>query len=209
VAPFFFTRESRPGVQGQQQHHDARDQIAAATGAGSRRAPPAVHATRALGTLRPAAGLADYGITGPAIGRYCVHRHLLDLLPALGALGGYWLMQPRMIANLGLAVYKPPPATRLIPLPRKSDAPELVDLTPTPSDGADAKLDSPPVTTSKATVQTSPKPTAKRSKPKLQHDNAASAYAYAGSWGYRERRSYPDGTDRRWSSWGGGRNTSW
>jgi hypothetical protein len=74
---------------------------------------------------------------------------------ALGASGGYWLMQPRVIENLGLAVYKPPPATRLIPLPRKSDAPELVDLTPTPSDGADAKLDSPPVTTSKATADQS------------------------------------------------------
>jgi hypothetical protein len=144
--------------------------------------------------------------TGQWFRRYLLH---LISVAALGALGGYWLMQPRVIANLGLAVYKPPPATRLIPLPRKSDAPELVDLTPTPSDGADAKLDSPPVTTSKATVQTSPKPTAKRSKPKLQHDNAASAYAYAGSWGYRERRSYPDWSDRRWSSWGGGRNASW
>jgi hypothetical protein len=40
----------------------------------------------------------------------------------------YSLTQPTVYANPGLAAYTPPPATRLVPLARKSDAPELVDL---------------------------------------------------------------------------------
>ena len=37
----------------------------------------------------------------------------------------YWLLQPVKSANRGLAAYTPPPSTRLEPLPRKMDAPEL------------------------------------------------------------------------------------
>jgi hypothetical protein len=40
----------------------------------------------------------------------------------------YSLTQPTVYPNPGLAAYTPPPGTRLIPLSRKSDAPELVDL---------------------------------------------------------------------------------
>jgi hypothetical protein len=36
--------------------------------------------------------------------------------------------QPKINPNSGVAAYTPPPGTRLIPLPRRSDAPELVDL---------------------------------------------------------------------------------
>jgi len=47
-----------------------------------------------------------------------------------GVVGCFWFMlfhlsQPAIYANPGVAAYTPPPATRLIPLPRKSDAPEL------------------------------------------------------------------------------------
>jgi hypothetical protein len=41
------------------------------------------------------------------------------------------LMQPDKYPNPGLAAYTPPPGTRLLPLPRKSDAPELAELPPT------------------------------------------------------------------------------
>jgi hypothetical protein len=44
----------------------------------------------------------------------------------------YSLTQPTIYANPGLAAYTPPPGTRLIPLFRKSDAPELVDLPDVP-----------------------------------------------------------------------------
>jgi hypothetical protein len=38
------------------------------------------------------------------------------------------LCQPTVIVNPGVAAYAPPPATRLVPLPRQSDAPELAEL---------------------------------------------------------------------------------
>jgi hypothetical protein len=40
----------------------------------------------------------------------------------------YWLMQPSAAANPGMAAFRPPPGTRLEPLPRKMDAPELAEL---------------------------------------------------------------------------------
>ena len=66
-------------------------------------------------------------------------------IPAMGYLSGYlvfmtgiflflyWLLQPVTITNAGQSVYIPPPQTRLVPLARKMDAPELADV-------ADAKL---------------------------------------------------------------------
>ncbi len=44
----------------------------------------------------------------------------------------YALCQPTISPNPGVAAYTPPPATRLVPLPRQSDAPELADLPPDP-----------------------------------------------------------------------------
>ncbi len=38
------------------------------------------------------------------------------------------LLKPTVRANPGMAAYEPPPLTRLLPLPRKSDAPELAEL---------------------------------------------------------------------------------
>jgi hypothetical protein len=40
----------------------------------------------------------------------------------------YWLMQPKVFENAGLAAYQPPPGTRLEPLPRVSDAPQMAAL---------------------------------------------------------------------------------
>jgi hypothetical protein len=68
-------------------------------------------------------------------------------LPVLGIVGAimavvglfffafYSLAQPTVYKNPGLAAYTPPAATRLVPLPRVSDAPELAplpDLPPSP-----------------------------------------------------------------------------
>ena len=54
----------------------------------------------------------------------------------------YELSQPTINPNPGLAAYTPPPATRLVPLPRQSDAPELaelpVDLPPAPASALSA-----------------------------------------------------------------------
>jgi hypothetical protein len=44
----------------------------------------------------------------------------------------YYLSQPAIRHNPGVAAYTPPPGTRLVPLPRKNDAPELAELQPDP-----------------------------------------------------------------------------
>jgi hypothetical protein len=44
----------------------------------------------------------------------------------------YWLFQPVALVNAGVAAYVPPEKTRLVPGPRKMDAPELVALEPLP-----------------------------------------------------------------------------
>src|SRR5258708_39481914 len=58
---------------------------------------------------------------------------LLILSANLAAAAGFFLLlytlyQPQISPNPGGAAYMPPPATRLIPLPRRSDAPELPGL---------------------------------------------------------------------------------
>src|SRR6266478_9507515 len=45
----------------------------------------------------------------------------------------FWLYQPNVIENPGVAAYQPPPATRLVPLPRKMEAPEIFQIPPADS----------------------------------------------------------------------------
>jgi len=59
----------------------------------------------------------------------------------------YSLCQPATNPNPGLAAYVPPPATRLLPPPRKSDAPELAGLP------ADPPVDPPSPLTALAKAQ--------------------------------------------------------
>jgi hypothetical protein len=58
---------------------------------------------------------------------------ILMLSAILAVVGCFWLLlfyfsQPTIYPNPGLAAYVPPPGTRLLPLLRKSDAPELANL---------------------------------------------------------------------------------
>jgi hypothetical protein len=64
-------------------------------------------------------------------------EHALPLLWTVTAItaivGCFWfflfyLSQPTIYPNPGLAAYMPPPGTRVLPLPRESDAPVLADL---------------------------------------------------------------------------------
>jgi hypothetical protein len=63
---------------------------------------------------------------------------LIWVLGSIAALSGcFWflvvyLSQPTVYRNPGLAAYTPPPGTRLLPLPRKMDAPEVADLDESP-----------------------------------------------------------------------------
>jgi hypothetical protein len=57
----------------------------------------------------------------------------LILSAILAEVGCFWLLlfcfsQPTIYPNLGLAAYVPPPATQLVPILRKSDAPEVANL---------------------------------------------------------------------------------
>jgi hypothetical protein len=68
---------------------------------------------------------------------------LLVLCAILAAAAGfflllYFLCQPTVTSNPGLAAYTPPPATRLVPLPRQSTAPELADIPPAAASPAPA-----------------------------------------------------------------------
>jgi hypothetical protein len=78
-------------------------------------------------------------------------------IPVMGYLCGYLAfmagiffflysqLQPATIANAGRAAYVPPPQTRLLPLARKMDAPELAEIPPLNSAlGALAKVEDTP-----------------------------------------------------------------
>jgi hypothetical protein len=86
----------------------------------------------------------------------------------------YSLCQPKVYPNPGVSAYLPPPATRLIPLQRRSDAPELADLAAQPV-SALADLTAQPVSalTALAKAQTSD-PSAKREirPPSRRHPRA-------------------------------------
>jgi hypothetical protein len=82
-------------------------------------------------------------------------------IPVMGYLCGYLAfmagiffflysqLQPATIANAGQAAYVPPPQTRLIPLARKMDAPELAEIPPVSSAlGALAKVEDTPTSSS-------------------------------------------------------------
>jgi hypothetical protein len=105
-------------------------------------------------------------------------------LAGLGFLAGSWLMQPRVLPNVGLAAYQPPPGTRIIPLPRKMDAPELAELPAAVLASAAAEPDPAPAQVETKPAATNPPVVHKRPKPRPQPD-PYSGYAYAdhGRWG--------------------------
>jgi hypothetical protein len=137
-----------------------------------------------------------------------VYLIAFTLVAGLGCFGGYWLMQPRVIPNLGLAAYEPPPGTRLLPLPRKMDAPELADLPPTPVATVGVEPERPPESTENTTVAATPKPVARRARARAP-DNPMSAYAYGDRWGQSGRWGYGDRWDRSWSSSRGWNDRRW
>jgi hypothetical protein len=84
------------------------------------------------------------------------------------------LAQPTVYPNPGLASSTPPPGTRLIPLPRKSDAPELVDLPLEPASPLTALALAQPVET-QAKPDARP-PARKRARAALPEDIRALGY---------------------------------
>jgi hypothetical protein len=121
----------------------------------------------------PATGARD-DLAGPII---C----LLGSISAVGVFGFalFYLSQPAIYPNPGLAAYTPPAATRLVPLPRISDAPEVASEQATLGD------EPPSAETALAQAQ---KPT-KESDPSgheharaLPHQSDPRAFGYSQPW---------------------------
>jgi hypothetical protein len=60
----------------------------------------------------------------PILNAFAVTLGLMAVLFALL----YWLMQPKVFENPGMLAYRAPAGTRLEPLPRVSDAPQVAEL---------------------------------------------------------------------------------
>jgi hypothetical protein len=106
----------------------------------------------------------------------------------------YWLLQPVKVANLGLAVYAPPPSTHLEPLPRKMDAPEVAELAPLSPQHALAMAPS-AVAESPPKQEVRPPAVPKRQRAKPRREPQPYGYAYSGwNGGWNSGRGY----DRQW-----------
>jgi hypothetical protein len=103
--------------------------------------------------------------------------------------GLFYLSKPTVYANPGLTAYRAPPATQLVPLPRVSDAPQIVDE-PTPNVQPGAAFAQAPA----SPADTSP-PSHERKGTRTLHDDDPRADAQAwSSFGYARQgdASYHD-----------------
>ena len=99
----------------------------------------------------------------------------------------YWLLQPVTITNAGQSAYIPPPQTRLVPVARKMDALEQVDL-------ADARPVN-TVLTALAQVEDAKPPNSGRRAKKRQREDTAMrefrrSYAFERNVSYRSYARY-------------------
>jgi hypothetical protein len=101
----------------------------------------------------------------------------------------YWVMQPKVIPNPGMAAHFAPPATRLEPLPRKMDAPELAEeagrsyaaASAADTSASNSKAEKPP--------REARAPVRKRPRTVVRRDYQGPANGYAQDWnggGYRQ-----------------------
>lgn len=120
---------------------------------------------------------------------------------AMLAVGGafflliFSLSQPTIYSNPGVAAYTPPPRTTPLPLPRKSDAPELTELSDEPTSPL----------TALAQAQTSGKQVKPIARPPVRkHPRSDPREIDQRRWGYPQQGNYEyrDWYDNR--AWGGG-----
>jgi hypothetical protein len=120
-------------------------------------------------------------------------------LPAFGYLSGYlafmagiflflyWLLQPVTITNAGQSAYIPPPQTRLVPVARKFDAPELLEL-------ADTRPLSTSLTALAQVEDAKPSNNDRRAKKRNRSETATResrrSYAYERNFSYRSYARY-------------------
>ncbi len=106
----------------------------------------------------------------------------------------YWLFQPVTVVNAGVAAYVPPAKTRLVPGPRKMDAPELVGLEPLP------RVEQSPLQAlakgSETSTATPPKQaTRKRARKRPRYEEQVEIQQRR--WGFAPDRDRPDRRYRR------------
>jgi hypothetical protein len=102
-----------------------------------------------------------------------------------GAAGFFFLLhslgQPKIYPNPGIAAYVAPPATRLVPLPRRSTAPELADL---------PVVDPPSPLTAMAKAQATDQPPSPpaRKRPRAEPSpNGQRGFGYTQQWDFGSR----------------------
>jgi hypothetical protein len=94
----------------------------------------------------------------------------------------YWFMQPRVISNPGMAAHFAPAATRIEPLLRKMDAPELAEvLESSPRRFRAGQLSSDQSGKADREVQA---PVRKRPRTVVRREQQQPAYGYAQQPGY-------------------------
>jgi hypothetical protein len=107
----------------------------------------------------------------------------------------YWQLQPAAIANAGQAAYVPPPQTRLIPLPRKMDAPALAEIQPVGSAlEALAKVDDNATSSNKESSRRGKK----RNRTEATHRETRRRYVSEGTAYYRSYDRYSQRGYRAW-----------
>jgi hypothetical protein len=120
-----------------------------------------------------------------------IHLAIYAAVGCCFAAGLWWLLQPRVIENTGLAAYKPPPGTMLT----SGGSPSPAILPPLPDASSVATVPAPQV--AEGSVVAAPKPEAKketkrrevanprprRSVPEQRDPRAA--FAYQPSYGFR------------------------
>jgi hypothetical protein len=123
--------------------------------------------------------------------------HIALVLAIAGAAA--WMIssfffQPNVIANPALAAYTPPPATRLIPVARKMDAPELALAEAEPS----------PLTTLAQEYAANPEPTKPEARPQARKRPRPAPRREDQAYGYG--RQWNDfGYDRYWNDYASAR----
>lgn len=118
----------------------------------------------------------------------------------ISIVGCFWfllfsLSRPAVYPNPGLAAYTPPPAMRLVPLPRTSDAPEIPEPAVSRDPPSALAAFAQPVPDQKQTKEAAP--SAHKRPRAVSHESGERAFGYAQPWPHQYRDQY---INRGWTS---------
>jgi hypothetical protein len=104
----------------------------------------------------------------------------------------YCLLQPAKTANAGLAAYSPPPGTSLEPPARKMDAPDLVELEPSPLHALAQEHVTEPAVAVPPPKQEVRRPVRKRPQTDERREAREDAWGWNGGYGQYDRYRQDD-----------------